>query len=133
MKEVAGATFEAKVRKKCALIGYIYIYGVKSLRLIGFRCRRIFSKWRGRGFLGLYFNPKSLRQLQRRKPFSQNFLMDLKEEERTVVGGWQGAEKKGDVCETWYNDLGNSNVFLPSIAGKSAAGKMEKVGKNENM
>ena len=94
MKEVAGATFEAKVRKKCALIGYIYIYGVKSLRLIGFRCRRIFPKWRGRGFRGLYFNPKSLRQLQRRKPFSQKLFNGFKRRRTHSGGGLAGGSKK---------------------------------------
>jgi len=30
--------------------------------------------------------------------FRKNFLMDLKEEERTAVGGWQGAAKKRRRC-----------------------------------
>lgn len=42
--------------------------------------------------------------------------MDLKEEEQVGEGIRKGRKKKEkNVCKTWYNDLGNSNVFLPQV------------------
>lgn len=110
-----GPTSEVKVGKSVYL-WHISIYGAlnryKTYWILV--SSNIFN--RREGFRGLYFNPKSLRQLQRRKPFSQKLFNGFKRRRTSRRRDLQRAKKKEkNVCKTWYNDLGNSNVFLPQV------------------
>lgn len=87
-----GPTFEVKVEKSI-LTAYICIYGVKSLRLIGFWCRRIFPTG-GKGFEDFILTRNHFASYKGVNRFRRNFLMDLKEEEPIAEGIRKGRKKK---------------------------------------
>lgn len=74
-------------------MAYIYIYSVKSLRLIGFWCRRIFPTG-GKGFEDFILTRNHFASYKGVNRFRRNFLMDLKEEEHIEEGIRKGQKKK---------------------------------------